>query len=83
VRKARLLRLSATDGCCGWKNFPYFFTVTTVEQFESAIRQLSPQEMRRVRDFLDDLVEDELQFTNQFEAQIRESEAGINQDGKP
>ena len=30
----------------------------TVEQIQSDIRQLSPEEMRKIRDFLDDIVED-------------------------
>ena len=55
----------------------------TVEQIQSDIRQLSGEEMRKIRDFLDDLVEDELEFTDQFEGQIRKSEAEMKQGMRP
>jgi hypothetical protein len=55
----------------------------TVEQIQSDIRQLSPEEMRKIRDFLDDIVEDDLEFTDAFESQMRESEAEMNQGLRP
>ena len=55
----------------------------TVEQIQSDIRQLPPEELRKIRNFLDDLVEDELEFTDEFEAQIRASEAEMKQAIRP
>ena len=55
----------------------------TVEQIQSDIRQLSPEEMRKIRNFLDDLVEDELEFTDEFERQIRESEVEMKAGVRP
>jgi hypothetical protein len=55
----------------------------TVEQIQSDIRQLSVEDMRRVRDYLDDLVEDELEFTPEFEAQIRQSEEEMKSGVRP
>jgi hypothetical protein len=35
----------------------------TVEQIQSDIRHLSVEEMRKIGDFLDGLIEDQLEFT--------------------
>jgi hypothetical protein len=49
----------------------------TVHEIESDIRRLAPDEQRRIQRFLDDLIEDDLEFTDEFEAQIRQSEAEL------
>ena len=54
-----------------------------VEQVESELRKLSPAELRQVRDWLDDFVEDQLQFTPEFEAAIRQSESEMNSGDRP
>jgi hypothetical protein len=48
--------------------------VSKVEQMESELRQLSQAELRQIRECLDDLIEDELEFTPEFEASIQRSE---------
>ena len=48
--------------------------MSKVETIESELRKLSAMEMRQVRDWLDDLLEDQLPFTEEFEAEIRQSE---------
>ena len=55
----------------------------TVDQIQADIRQLSIEDLRKVRDFLDDLVEDELEFTPEFESQIRKSEAEMKEGLRP
>ena len=45
-----------------------------VEQIEAELRSLSPAELKRVRDWLNDFVEDRLEFSEEFEAAVRESE---------
>jgi hypothetical protein len=55
----------------------------TVDQIQADIRQLSIEDLRKVRDFLDDLVEDELEFTPEFESQIRQSEAEMKEELRP
>ena len=56
--------------------------MSKVEQIENDLKTLSPVELRTIRDWLDNLLEDELEFTPEFEADIRESEremrAGIH-----
>jgi hypothetical protein len=55
----------------------------TVQEIEKDIRNLSPDEKRKIRDFLDDLVEDEMEFTDEFESQIRQSEAEFEKGMRP
>ncbi|MBI4328215.1 MAG: hypothetical protein HY674_23545 [Chloroflexi bacterium] len=48
--------------------------MSKVAALESELLKLSAAEMREVRDWLDDLLEDQLRFTNEFEAEIQQSE---------
>ena len=41
---------------------------------ESELRKLSQAELRQIREWLDDLIEDELEFTPEFESSIEHSE---------
>ena len=41
---------------------------------ESELRKLSQAELRQIREWLDDLIEDELEFTPEFENSIQRSE---------
>ena len=48
--------------------------MSKVEQIEAEQQSLSPAELKRVRDWLVDIVEDRLEFREDFEAAIQESE---------
>ena len=48
--------------------------MSKVERVESELRKLSQAELRQVREWLDDIIEDELQFTPEFERSIQASE---------
>ncbi len=48
--------------------------VSKVEQVECELRKLSQAELRQIREWLDDVIEDELQFTPEFEHSIQQSE---------
>jgi hypothetical protein len=48
--------------------------VTKVEQMEGELRRLSQAELRQIREWLDDVIEDELEFTPEFERSIQRSE---------
>jgi hypothetical protein len=48
--------------------------MSKVERLEAELQTLSPAELKRVRDWLDDFVEDRLEFTPEFEAAIQDSE---------
>jgi len=41
---------------------------------ESELRKLSQAELRQIREWLDDFIEDELEFTPEFENSIQRSE---------
>jgi hypothetical protein len=48
--------------------------MSKVQQLEAEMQKLSPAELHEIRDWLDNFVEDQLQFTDEFEAQIKSSE---------
>ena len=48
--------------------------MTRVEQVEGELRKLSQTELRQIREWLDDVIEDELEFTPEFERSIQRSE---------
>ena len=48
--------------------------MSNVQEIESAIRLLSADEMREVRDWLDNVLEDQLALTPEVESKIARSE---------
>jgi hypothetical protein len=48
--------------------------MSKVAQIETELEKLSQAELRQVRDWLDDLIEDNLEFTPEFEATLQQSE---------
>jgi predicted outer membrane protein len=57
--------------------------MSKVAQIEAELGSLSQAELREVRDWLDDVIEDELEFTPQFESAVQQSEAEMNQNLRP
>ncbi len=57
--------------------------MSRVEQIESELEKLSPAELRQIREWLDDFVEDQMEFTSEFEAAIQESEQEMKAGIKP
>ena len=57
--------------------------MSTVSEIESAISRLSPDEMRQVREWLDQQIEDQLEMTPDFQAQIECSEREMAQGLRP
>jgi hypothetical protein len=55
--------------------------VSKVEQVEAELRRLSQAELRQIRDWLDDVIEDELEFAPEFEQSIQQAERDLA-DGK-
>lgn len=51
--------------------------MSKVAQVEAELEKLSQAELRQVRDWLDDLIEDDLEFKPEFESTIRQSESEI------
>jgi hypothetical protein len=48
--------------------------MSKVQAIESELKKLTPEEIREVRDWLENFVEDQLHFTDEFEADIQQSE---------
>jgi hypothetical protein len=48
--------------------------MSKLEQIEAQLRELSQAELRRIREWLDDVIEDELEFTPEFEDSVRQAE---------
>lgn len=48
--------------------------MSKIEQMEAELRKLSQAELRQIRQWLDDIIEDELEFTPEFECAIQQSE---------
>jgi len=52
----------------------HFFDMSKIAQIEAELETLSHAELREIRDVLDDMIEDKLEFTPEFEAAIQQSE---------
>jgi len=48
--------------------------MSKVEQTKADLSKLSPAELRQIREWLDHIIEDELEFTPEFENSIQRSE---------
>ncbi len=48
--------------------------MSKVAQIEAELETLSQAELREIRGLLDDMIEDELEFTPEFESAIQKSE---------
>jgi hypothetical protein len=51
--------------------------MSTVKEIESAISGLSLTEMQAVRDWLEDLIEDQLEVSDEFKAKIQRANQDI------
>jgi hypothetical protein len=51
--------------------------MSTVEQIESAIEQLPRQQMREIQDWLGEMLEDGLEFTDEFKASIERGKQDV------
>lgn len=55
----------------------------TVQEIETAISRLSPEDMRLVRDWLEHQLEDKLEMTTAFKARIEKSEREMAEGRRP
>ena len=54
-----------------------------LKKVESELRKLSPEELREVRDWLEDFLEDQLEFTREFEAATKQSGSEKKSGARP
>ena len=57
--------------------------MSTVQEIETAISRLSPEEMRLVRDWLENQIEDQLEMTDEFKGRIESSERQMSEGQRP
>jgi hypothetical protein len=57
--------------------------MSRIDQIEAQLEKLSQAELREIRERLDDLIEDDLEFTPEFEESIRQSEREMSQGLQP
>ncbi len=53
-------------------------SVSKVQEIEAAIRQLAPEEIRQVHEWLEDFLEDQLELTPEAKAAIEEAERELS-----
>jgi len=51
--------------------------MSTVKEIETAIARLTVEDMEAIRDWLDDLIEDQLEVTDEFKAKIQRAKKEI------
>ena len=57
--------------------------MSKVAQIESELEKLSQAELRQIRDWLDNIIEDDLEFTPEFESAIQQSEREVANGLRP
>ncbi len=57
--------------------------MSKVAQIEAELETLSQAELREIRGLLDDLIEDELEFTPEFESALQKSEREMASGVRP
>jgi len=57
--------------------------MSTVHEIEKAISHLSPAEMVEVHEWLENMLEDQLEMTDEFKARIEQSEREMAEGKKP
>ncbi len=57
--------------------------MSKVAQVEAELEKLSQAELRQVRDWLDDVIEDEQEFAPEFESAIQQSERELAKELRP
>ncbi len=67
-------RVDARAHCQSPRRTVEFEDMSKIEQMEAELRKLSQIELRQIRAWLDDIIEDELEFTPEFEQAIQQSE---------
>ena len=55
--------------------------MSALQQIEEQVKRLSPAEQQALREWLDDILEDELEFTDEFKAKIEKARREISEGG--
>ncbi|MBI5771968.1 MAG: hypothetical protein HZA93_29615 [Verrucomicrobia bacterium] len=57
--------------------------MSTVQEIESAIKRLSHAEMSQIRDWLEDFLEDQKEFTPEFRARVETADRELASGARP
>lgn len=57
--------------------------MSTIKEIESAIERLSRAEMREIHEWLENMLEDDLELREEFKARIETSEQEMQQGKRP
>jgi len=57
--------------------------VSKVKQVQSELRKLSQAELRQIREWLDDIIEDEMEFKPEFEHTVQQAERDMANGKSP
>jgi predicted nuclease with TOPRIM domain len=57
----------------------YRAAMKTLEQVESDVRMLPPEKQEELRDWLENMLEEQLEFTDEFKAKIERGEQDIRE----
>jgi len=52
-------------------------SMSTLQQIEAGVKQLSKADQQALRDWLENLLEDELEFTDEFKAELDQAKRDI------
>lgn len=58
-------------------NSPILFAMSTTKEIESAITRLPLEEKESIRDWLDEIIEDQLEVSDEFKAKIQRAKQEI------
>jgi DNA primase large subunit len=64
---------------CFPANFRFYFIMQTLERIEAEVKQLSKADRKVLRDWLENLIEDELEFTDEFKGKIERGERDLRE----
>ena len=64
---------------CAILYFGFNSAMQTLERIEAEVKQLSKAEQETLRDWLENMLEDELEFTDEFKAKIERGERDIRE----
>ena len=67
----------AKRGSCKPADFGFNSIMQTLEKIEDEVKQLSKAEQEALRDWLENRLEDELEFTDEFKAKIERAKCDI------
>jgi hypothetical protein len=64
---------------CKLRRFWFNHTMSLLEKVEAQVKQLSTADQEALRNWLEDLLEDESEFTDEFKAKIAQAESDISE----